>query len=579
MKSFKKNTHFPGLIIFLGFLSCGWQTSFCTTVTWDVTEIFGVDTIDASPGTIHALDSARIFFSSHPNDTMVLNYPAGEFNFLANAPTIDFGSSFSPGVEGRLVIQGAGYESTVFITKDRREHSIYGRNVYRVLFKGIHFTRDYCTVSQGTVVSIAAGEVVLDLHDGFPTPDSLMAIGRQNSAGLWLRKYTDDIEDPHIITENNDQIAWDTANTYQVENRVWRIGLKNSSIVAPYNQGDIIGIKLKHGGQTYWFCGGDDIHFESCKWTRKTRGVLRCEISNVSFIDCHFDRGPKVGGRTPVMASPGGGPQIGQPYDNEIYNVVVENCTFISSGDDNVALFHVNGGVIRNIVSKDAFARGILLNQSKNICLENNVVERSPILWTGGGDGASICDTPVTNLDKEPPSMVTGLSVADTGYNSVTIIWDPATDNIGVEGYEIYLANNFILSTSDTIAIISELNPGIFYSFRVLAVDSSGNKSQISAVSVTTREDALSNIIPGDFELNSNLLMFPNPAHDILHISLFQEPTNASFKLTDLSGRLQLHYRISASGSEVDISRLKKGIYIAELCVEDKIHRKRLILQ
>ncbi len=37
------------------------------------------------------------------------------------------------------LIQGAGYESTVFITKDRKEESIFGKNVYRVLFKGIHF--------------------------------------------------------------------------------------------------------------------------------------------------------------------------------------------------------------------------------------------------------------------------------------------------------------------------------------------------------------------------------------------------------------------------------------------------------
>src|SRR5210317_763572 len=154
---FCRNTIYVSTIIILNFFFCQLQAE---EVVWDVTDLFGVDTIDASPGTVQAINSARTFFADYPNDTLILDYPAGEYNFMAIAPTIDLGSFFSPGVNGRLVIQGAGYESTVFITKDRKEHSIYGKNVYRVLFKGIHFTRDYCTVSQGTVVSVAAGEVV-----------------------------------------------------------------------------------------------------------------------------------------------------------------------------------------------------------------------------------------------------------------------------------------------------------------------------------------------------------------------------------------------------------------------------------
>ena len=110
---FCRNTIYISTII-LNFFFCQLQAK---EVVWDVTNLFGVDTIDASPGTIHALDSARTFFANHPNDTLILDYPVGEYNFMANAPTIDFGSSFSPGVKGRLVIRGGGYESTVFITK------------------------------------------------------------------------------------------------------------------------------------------------------------------------------------------------------------------------------------------------------------------------------------------------------------------------------------------------------------------------------------------------------------------------------------------------------------------------------
>lgn len=38
--------------------------------------------------------------------------------------------------------------------------------------------------------------------------------------------------------------------------------------------------------------------------------------------------------------------------------------------------------------------------------------------------------------DTELPTMVTNLQVADTSSNSVTLIWNPATDNVGVLGYE-----------------------------------------------------------------------------------------------------------------------------------------------
>jgi len=355
---------------------------------WDIQELWEVN----QNGIINAIAAAKDHFITFPQDTVIFRFPAGIFEIGGNGNhSIDV-SNIQPGIGGRLIFEGAGKDKTTFVATDRKEHSIFGRNLYRITFKGIHFTRDYNTVTQGTVISVAAGEVILDLHEGFPTPDSLMAIGRQNSAGLYLRKYTDDIENPQIIVNNNTQQAWDTSGTYQIEERVWRIGLKNKNATAPYEAGDIIGVKLKHGGQTYWFSGGDDIAFEDCKWTQKTRGVLRGGIGNIRFSNCSIERSPKVGGRTPCLASPGGGPQCGQPNDPYISNVIIEDCDFSASGDDNIGLFRVNHGIIRNCHSSDAFARGILLHECKNICLENNMLIRNPILWDAGGDGVSKCD-------------------------------------------------------------------------------------------------------------------------------------------------------------------------------------------
>ncbi len=240
------------------------------SIRWNVQERWDVN----QNGIINAIIAAKDHFDSFSEDTIIVSFPAGTFDIGGNnSHSIDV-SNIKPGVAGRLIFEGAGKDKTTFIATDRKEHSIYGRNVYRITFKGIHFARDYNTVTQGTVVSVAPGEVILDLHKDFPTPDSLMAIGRQNSAGCYLRKYTDDMDNPQIVEDNNKQQAWDTTGTYQINGRFWRIGLKNESAIAPYKQGDVIGVKLKHGGQTYWFSGGHDIAFEDCKWTQKTRGVL-----------------------------------------------------------------------------------------------------------------------------------------------------------------------------------------------------------------------------------------------------------------------------------------------------------------
>ena len=74
--------------------------------------------------------------------------------------------------------------------------------------------------------------------------------------------------------------------------------------------------------------------------------------------------------------------QIGQPHDDPIHNVTVENLIAENTGDDSIALFNVaSGGVIRNCQIKDSFARGILLYNSRNTKLINNTVIRCPVTY------------------------------------------------------------------------------------------------------------------------------------------------------------------------------------------------------
>jgi hypothetical protein len=65
----------------------------------------------------------------------------------------------------------------------------------------------------------------------------------------------------------------------------------------------------------------------------------------------------------------------------------------------------------------------------------------------------------------------------------------------------------------------------------------------------------------------------------LLTIRLSDSPENAILKIIDLSGRLQFTYNISNKHSNVNISQLNQGLYIAEIGIDDVLYRKHLIIK
>ena len=347
------------------------STAGAETVTWNVQAKYGI----SASGIRTAIRDAKAHFDKKPDDVVILRFDAGTFALDDQGPakgTIDL-SGIEPGANGRLILKGEGMDQTVLVFSDNK-HAIYGQKVYRVTMSDMHMTRKQYTVTQGLVVESAPGKVVLDIQEGFPTP--AMIFDPNSDQGRYLRRYTNSRTDPQMIQEKNEQIAWTRAN--QVEGRRWEILFKKQKEVANYAKGDLIGIKSKHGGQTYWFMGGSDFVFQSVKWTQKTRGVFRGGFDRIQVLDCVTDRSPPINGQTPCLASPGGGPQIGQPNDPPITGNVVRNGRFTASGDDAVAFFNA-AGEISGCTIRDAFARGILLANSPQATLTGNTVVRCPV--------------------------------------------------------------------------------------------------------------------------------------------------------------------------------------------------------
>ena len=96
----------------------------------------------------------------------------------------------------------------------------------------------------------------------------------------------------------------------------------------------------------------------------------------------------------------------------------------------------------------------------------------------------------VSSGDIQPPTTPTGLTAPSVTANTVTLKWNPSSDNVGVTGYTVYRNGSAVGSTgAATSTTFSDITaaPSTVYSYAVDAFDGSGNHSARSAPqSVTT---------------------------------------------------------------------------------------------
>jgi chitodextrinase len=86
-----------------------------------------------------------------------------------------------------------------------------------------------------------------------------------------------------------------------------------------------------------------------------------------------------------------------------------------------------------------------------------------------------------------PPSMPTGLVQSGATTTSIALRWNPATDDVGVAGYRVYLKGAPVGTTSQTTYTLGSLACGTGYAVAVEAYDADGNRSaQASIVAATS---------------------------------------------------------------------------------------------
>ncbi len=104
------------------------------------------------------------------------------------------------------------------------------------------------------------------------------------------------------------------------------------------------------------------------------------------------------------------------------------------------------------------------------------------LIWQGNCSGGS---------DTQAPTTPTSLTSNNQTANSIALVWNNSSDNVGVTQYNVYQNNTFIGSTASTNYSANGLTPSTTYSYYVNAQDAAGNISGNSnSINVSTEEEA-----------------------------------------------------------------------------------------
>jgi chitodextrinase len=103
---------------------------------------------------------------------------------------------------------------------------------------------------------------------------------------------------------------------------------------------------------------------------------------------------------------------------------------------------------------------------------------------TACGSGSGDTPTDINTADTEAPSAVSNLSAASS-YQAVLLIWDAASDNVGIDHYQILRDGSDIGTTTTTSFTDNTVSQSTDYSYQVVAYDAAGNHTSSVALSVS----------------------------------------------------------------------------------------------
>lgn len=133
----------------------------------------------------------------------------------------------------------------------------------------------------------------------------------------------------------------------------------------------------------------------------------------------------------------------------------------------------------------------VLDNQSITILLTD------PVSLTQSRSTASIqLGQQLDQADEQAPSVPVDVRALASASDQIVVLWEPATDNTAVVGYQIYRNSVLIDTTAYPVYTDNGLQSGISYDYQVTAIDRAGNRSDLSASASATPQSSTDNTAP-----------------------------------------------------------------------------------
>ncbi len=96
---------------------------------------------------------------------------------------------------------------------------------------------------------------------------------------------------------------------------------------------------------------------------------------------------------------------------------------------------------------------------------------------TEARSGLSINAAGLATTDTSSPVKVTNVRALGSSLQEIVVVWDPAIDNVGVIGYQIYRDSNLIDTTPFPVYTDTGLQASSSYEYRIVAIDGAGLSS------------------------------------------------------------------------------------------------------
>jgi hypothetical protein len=188
----------------------------------------------------------------------------------------------------------------------------------------------------------------------------------------------------------------------------------------------------------------------------------------------------------------------------------------------------------------------------------------------------------ITNMIDANEVIVEPEISAKAGSKEVTLTWQnvPSANQYEVFMYANGIAQRLVGTTTNNSFVVSGLENGITYYFRVVALLTNFNIRSGFSNTVSARPSIILGI---EEETSNNIFkLYPNPNNGSFGIAISElKGKNAQISVLDLSGRVVYQQTLQVGGSletELNIS-LAAGMYVLQVSTEKENLRRKLVIE